>query len=95
MRNRSTSASYTATGLILEGPYFSTAIVSVITKLRTRGHRQSIRLPVGFQLEGVREVSVERDGTAIILRPVRQRSIQTLIDSLSKFESFPEREPPA
>jgi antitoxin component of MazEF toxin-antitoxin module len=37
-------------------------------------------------------VSLERDGEAIILRPVARRSIETLIESLSKFENMPERE---
>jgi virulence-associated protein VagC len=71
----------------------ATLTVPVIAKILTDGHHQSVRLPVGFRFEGVREVSLERDGAAVILRPMGRRSIQTLIDSLSKFENFPEREP--
>jgi len=67
----------------------------VTARLFTNGRSQAVRLPKGFRFEGVREVSLERDGEAIILKPVPRRSIETLIDSLSKFESMPEREQPA
>ena len=40
-------------------------------------------------------MSLEREGEAIILRPVPRRSIETLIQSLSKFENMPERNQPA
>ena len=70
-------------------------LMPVTARLFTNGRSQAVRLPKGFRFEGVREVSLEREGEAIILRPVRQRSIETLIESLSKFENMPEREQPA
>ena len=70
-------------------------LMPVTARLFTNGRSQAVRLPKGFRFEGVREVSLERDGDAIILRPVARRSIETLIESLSKFENMPEREQPA
>ena len=64
----------------------------ITARLFTNGRSQAVRLPKGFRFEGVREVSLEREGEAIILRPVPRRSIETLIQSLSKFENMPERE---
>lgn len=69
-------------------------LMPVTARLFTNGRSQAVRLPKGFRFEGVREVSLEREGEAIILRPVPQRSIETLIESLSKFENMPEREQP-
>ena len=69
-------------------------LMPVTARLFTNGRSQAVRLPKGFRFEGVREVSLERDGEAIILRPVARRSIETLIESLSKFENMPEREQP-
>jgi antitoxin VapB len=66
--------------------------MTVTARLFINGRSQAVRLPKGFRFEGVREVSLERDGEAIILRPVARRSIETLIESLSKFENMPERE---
>jgi antitoxin VapB len=66
----------------------------VTARLFTNGRSQAVRLPKGFRFEGVREVSLEREGDAIILRPVARRSIETLIQSLSKFENMPERDQP-
>jgi virulence-associated protein VagC len=39
-------------------------------------------------------VSLEREGEAIILRPVPRRSIETLMQSLSKFENMSDRDQP-
>jgi antitoxin VapB len=61
-------------------------------RLFTNGRSQAVRLPKGFRFEGVREVSVERDGEAIILRPVTGTSVERLIASLARFEGFPDRE---
>lgn len=71
------------------------ATMPVTARLFTNGRSQAVRLPKGFRFEGVREVSLEREGEAIILRPVPRRSIETLIQSLSKFEHLPERDQPS
>lgn len=63
-------------------------------KLFINGHSQAVRLPKAFRFEGVNEVTIERDGDALILRPVKHPSIERLIDALDKFEDFPEREQP-
>lgn len=63
-------------------------------KLFTNGHSQAVRLPKAFRFEGVTEVAIERDGEAIILRPIKHPSIERLIDALGKFEDFPERNQP-
>lgn len=36
------------------------------------GSNQAVRLPRGFEFEGVSEVEVTREGDAVILRPVRK-----------------------
>lgn len=64
----------------------------VVAKLFTNGRSQAVRLPKAFRFEGVREVSLERDGDAVILRPVATRSIERLVSSLARFEALPERE---
>lgn len=63
-------------------------------RLFTNGRSQAVRLPKGFRFEGVREVSLERDGDTVILRPVAGTSVERLIASLSKFEGFPDRAQP-
>ena len=70
-------------------------LMPVTARLFINGRSQAVRLPKGFRFEGVKEVSLEREGEAIILRPVPRRSIETLIASLSKFENVPEREQPS
>lgn len=67
----------------------------VVAKLFTNGRSQAVRLPKAFRFEGVREVSLERDGDAVILRPVAARSIERLVSSLARFEALPEREQPS
>jgi antitoxin VapB len=64
-------------------------------KLFTNGHSQAVRLPKAFRFEGVTEVAIERDGDALILRPIKTPSIERLIDALDKFEDFPERDQPS
>lgn len=63
-------------------------------KLFTNGHSQAVRLSKAFRFEGVNEVTIERDGEALILRPIKPPSIERLIDALDKFEDFPERDQP-
>jgi antitoxin VapB len=70
------------------------ASMPITARLFTNGRSQAVRLPKGFRFEGVREVSLEREGEAIILRPVPRRSIETLMQSLSKFENMPDRDQP-
>ncbi len=55
-------------------------------KLFTNGRSQAVRLPKAFRFEGVREVSIERDGDAVILRPLKRPSIEELIAALDEFE---------
>lgn len=61
-------------------------------KLFLNGRSQAVRLPKAFRFEGVREVLIERDGDAVILRPPKRPSIERLIAALNEFETFPERE---
>lgn len=63
-------------------------------KLFINGRSQAVRLPKAFRFEGVKEVSIERDGDAVILRPPKRPSIERLVAALEQFESFPEREQP-
>lgn len=63
-------------------------------KLFFNGRSQAVRLPKAFRFEGVKEVSIERDGDAVILRSPKRTSIERLITALDQFESFPEREQP-
>jgi antitoxin VapB len=68
---------------------------AVTAKLFTNGRSQAVRLPKGFRFEGVHEVRLERDGDAIVLRPVvAGTSVERLIASLSRFENLPERAQP-
>ena len=63
-------------------------------KLFLNGRSQAVRLPKAFRFEGVREVLIERDGDAVILRPPKRPSVERLIAALDEFEAFPEREQP-
>jgi antitoxin VapB len=63
-------------------------------KLFLNGRSQAVRLPKAFRFEGVREVTIERDGDAVILRPPKRPSIEQLISALDEFDNFPEREQP-
>ncbi len=81
-------------GSPLEGPLAR-------AKLFQHGGSQAVRLPKAFRFEGS-EVTVRRDGDAVILEPVKQTRPPTReemdafwakIDSLSQGE-FPDREQP-
>ena len=70
-------------------------------KLFQHGGSQAVRLPKAFRFEGS-EVTVRRDGDAVILEPVKQRGPRTReemdalwarIDALSQGE-FPDRDQP-
>ena len=63
-------------------------------KLFINGRSQAVRLPKAFRFEGVKEVSIERDGDAVILRPPKRPSIERLVAALDQFVSFSEREQP-
>ena len=63
-------------------------------KLFTNGRSQALRLPKAFRFEGVTEVSIEKDGDALIVRAVTHPDIQQLIDATSQFETFPDRTQP-
>ncbi len=43
-------------------------------KLFKNGRSQALRLPKEFRFEGVHEVSIRRDGKAVILEPVEEFS---------------------
>jgi len=64
-------------------------------KLFLNGRSQAVRLPKAFRFEGMTEVFIERDGQRVILSPSRRPSINTLIQALNDFESFPDRAQPA
>lgn len=63
-------------------------------KLFINGRSQAVRLPKAFRFVGVKEVLIERDGDAVILRPPKRASIERMIAALDQFENFPEREQP-
>jgi antitoxin VapB len=69
-------------------------------KLFTHGGSQAVRLPKAFRFEGA-EVTVRRDGDAVILEPVapRPRRTQADLDAMwARIDAvgvdFPEREQP-
>ena len=73
----------------------------VRAKLFQHGGSQAVRLPKAFRFEGS-EVTVRRDGEAVILEPVKHRRPRTReemdafwarIDALSQGE-FPDRDQP-
>lgn len=66
-----------------------------IAKLFMNGRSQAVRLPKEFRFEGMTEVYIEREGDRVVLSAGQRPSIERLIKSLGKFESFPEREQPA
>jgi antitoxin VapB len=43
-------------------------------KLFKNGRSQAVRLPKEYRFEGVREVSIRREGKAVILEPVEEFS---------------------
>jgi antitoxin VapB len=43
-------------------------------KLFRNGRSQAVRLPKGFRFEGLEEVSIRREGKAVILEPVEEFS---------------------
>ena len=74
---------------------------SVRAKLFQHGGSQAVRLPKAFRFEGT-EVTVRREGDAVILEPVKKRRPMTQeemdafwaeIDALSQGE-FPDRDQP-
>jgi antitoxin VapB len=70
-------------------------------KLFQHGGSQAVRLPKAFRFEGS-EVSVRRDGEAVILEPIKKRRPPTreemaafwaMVDSLGNAD-FPDRDQP-
>lgn len=45
-----------------------------IVKLFKNGRSQAVRLPKKFRFEGLKEVSIRREGKAVILEPVEEFS---------------------
>lgn len=65
-----------------------------IAKLFSNGGSQAVRLPKAFRFEGASEVLLKKDGDSVILSPRKRAPLQRMIDALSKFENFPERDQP-
>jgi antitoxin VapB len=63
-------------------------------KLFVNGSSQALRLPKAFRFEGASEVSIEKKGDSVILRPLGKPSIEKAIQALSKFEDMPPRGQP-
>jgi len=67
-------------------------------KLFKNGRSQALRLPKEFRFEGVSEVSIRREGKAVILEPVEEFSWKKWWDSWEPLgdELFPEgrKQPP-
>lgn len=59
----------------------------MLTRVFKSGSSLAVRIPkeLGFDEAG-REVEIERQGDAIVIRPVRKRSLAGLMD---KFAAFP------
>jgi antitoxin VapB len=73
------------------------ATMIATAKLFTHGGSQAVRLPKAFRFEGT-EVSVRKEGDAVILEPVSRPKpswdeFWASIDALNADEPFPEREP--
>ena len=68
--------------------------MTATAKLFTHGGSQAVRLPKAFRFEG-KEVSVRRDGDAVILEPVKPKEsweeFWAKIDALG--EDFPDAPP--
>jgi antitoxin VapB len=60
-------------------------------KLFYNGRSQAVRLPKEFRMPGT-EVYVERDGDAIVLRPIATAFPRTLADELAYFRASPASE---
>ena len=65
-----------------------------IAKLFVNGGSQAVRLPKTFRFDGVSEVLLKKAGDSVILTPRKRAPIQRMIDTLGRFEKFPEREQP-
>jgi antitoxin VapB len=74
----------------------------VLAKLFQHGGSQAVRLPKAFRFEGT-EVSVRRDGEAVILEPVKRRSSPPTREEMDAFwarvdarggADFPDRDQP-
>jgi len=50
-------------------------------KLFKNGRSQAVRLPKGFRFEGMKEVSIRREGEAVILEPIEEFSWDKWWDS--------------
>jgi antitoxin VapB len=65
-----------------------------VAKLFTNGSSQAVRLPKQFRFEGMTQVSIEKKGDVVMLRPMQRPSIDQAIKALAKFERFPARNQP-
>ena len=65
-----------------------------IAKLFTNGSSQAVRLPKPFRFEGLTQVSIEKRGDTVLLRPIQRPSIEQAIVATAKFERFPARQQP-
>lgn len=70
--------------------------MTTTAKLFTHGGSQAVRLPKAFRFEGT-EVSVRRDGDAVILEPVRPTEswdeFWVRMDAIGAGRDFPEHIP--
>lgn len=65
-----------------------------IAKLFTNGSSQAVRLPKAFRFEGLTQVSIEKRGDTLLLRPIQRPSIERAIAATAKFERFSARQQP-
>ncbi len=49
------------------------------------GRNQAIRIPREFELEGT-EALIHREGDTLIIKPVRKKSLKTILSSLPSLE---------
>ncbi len=63
-------------------------------KLFRNGGRQTIRIPVEFELSA-NEVIIHRDGNHLVIEPVRKRGLIALLKSMRPIaDAFPEIDDP-
>ena len=67
--------------------------MSVIVKLFVNGKSQAVRIPKALEFAGVDEVVVQKQGDALVIRPVRKNRT-SLIDMPKIDEDFMGERPP-
>ena len=62
-------------------------------RLFRSGRNQAVRIPVEFELPGS-EATMRRDGDRLVIEPVRERGLLTLLRTMRPIPDFPEIDDP-